>query len=206
MSQAKWRVVGRRIVTAAKALYHGISLVGFAEDAKTLWTGLGSVLVPMVLRFQQVREWLLDRTTYLLALEQIGEYGPWFTGSIFLLVLIRRAYLRGLPEVLEAEGLAEHREELAPVLPPRPDVDDEALVFRGLEEELFAVLEYLRNRDGKSSYKSLDLDGRMWALEDDLKKLDLRFPEPKEEGAKMLGLMKTGNLSRAREDFPVLPF
>ena len=206
MSQVKWRVVGRRIVTAAKALYHGISLVGFAEDAKTLWTGLGSVLVPMVLRFQQVREWLLDRTTYLLALEQIGEYGPWFTGAIFLLVLTRRAYLRGLPEVLEAEGLAEPREEPAPVLPPRPDVDDEALVFRGLEEELFAVLAYLRERDGNPSYTSLDLDARRWALEDDMKKLDLQFPEPKEEGARMLGLMKTGNLSRAREDFPLLPF
>ena len=205
MSQAKWRVVGRRIVTAAKALYHGISLVGFAEDAKTLWTGLGSVLVPMVLRFQQVREWLLDRTTYLLALEQIGEYGPWFTGSIFLLVLTRRAYLRGLPKVLEAEGLAKPEEPPAPVLPPRPDVYDEALVFRGLEEELFAVLEYLGEQDGNSSYR-LDLDGRMWALEDDLKKLGLRFPEPTKEGAKMLGLMKTGNLSRAREDFPFLPF
>ena len=196
----------RRIVTAAKALYHGISLVGFAEDAKTLWTGLGSVLAPMVLRFQQVREWLLDRTTYLLALEQIGEYGPWLTGSIFLLVLVRRAYLRGLPKVLEAEGLAEPREEPAPVLPPRPDVDDEVLVFRGLEEELLAVLQYLWEQNRNSSYKSLDLDGRMWALEDDLKKLDLRFPEPTEEGAKMLGLMKTGNLSRAREDLPLLLF
>ena len=206
MSQARWRVVGRRIGTAAKALYHGISLVGFAEDAKTLWTGLGSVLASMVLRFQQVREWLLNRTTYLLALEQIGEYGPWFTGSIFLVVLVRWAYLRGLPEVLEAEGLAEPREEPAPVLPPRPDVDDEARVFRGLEEELFAVLEYLGKRDGNSSYQCLDLAGRMWALEDDLKKLGLRFPEPKEEGARMLGLMKTGNLSRAREDFPFLPF
>ena len=204
MSQAKWRVVGRRLVTGAKALYHGISLVGFTEDAKTLWTGLGSVLVPMVLRFQQVREWLLDRTTYLLALEQIGEYGPWFTGSIFLLVLTRRAYLRGLPKVLEAEGLAEPREEPpAPVLPPRPDVDDEVLVFRGLEEELLAVLEYLWEQDG---HYSLDLDGRRWALEDDLKKLDLEFPKQREDGVRMLGLMKTGNLSRAREDLPLLPF
>ena len=149
----------------------------------------------------------MDRTTYLLALEQIGEYGPWFTGSLFLLVLTRRAYLRGLPKVLEAEGLAEPREEPPTlVLPPRPDVDDEALVFRGLEEELFAVLKYLWEGDGHSSYYSLALDGRRWALEDDLKKLDLQFPEQREEGAKMLGLMKTGNLSRAREDFPLLPF
>ena len=148
----------------------------------------------------------MDRTTYLLALEQIGEYGPWFTGSIFLLVLTRRAYLRGLPKVLEAAGLAEPREgPPAPVLPPRPDVDDEVLVFRGLEEELLAVLEYLWEQDGHPSY-SLDLDGRRWALEDDLKKLDLQFPEQREEGARMLGLMKTGNLSRAREDFPLLPF
>ena len=203
MSQARWRVVGRRIGSGAKALYHGISLVGFAEDAKTLWTGLGSVLVPMVLRFQQVREWLLDRTTYLFALEQIGEYGPWFTASIFLLVLTRRAYLRGLPKVLEAEGLAEPEEPPAPVLPPRPDVDDEVLVFRGLEEELLAVLEYLWEQDG---HYSLDLDGRRWALEDDLKKLDLEFPAQREDGVRMLGLMKTGNLSRAREDLPLLPF
>ena len=182
-------------------------MVGFWEDAKTVKAWAGGLVASLVFSFEQVRDWLVDRATYLFALEQIGEYGPWFTGSIFLLVLTRRAYLRGLPGVLEAEGLAEPREEPpAPVLPPRPDVAHEVLVFRGLEEELLAVLQYLWEQGVNSSYKSLDMDGRMWALEDDLKKLDLKFPEPTKEGAKMLGLMKTGNLSRAREDFPLLPF
>ena len=206
MSQVRWRIVGRRIGTAAKAWYHGISMVGFWEDAKTVKAWAGGLVASLVFSFEQVRDWLVDRATYLFALEQIGAYGPWLSGACMLFVLTRRAYLRGLPEVLEAEGLAEPREEPpAPVLPPRPDVDHEALVFRGLGEELFAVLEYLWERDGHSSY-SLDLDGRRWALEDDLRKLDLQFPEQREEGARMLGLMKTGNLSRAREDFPLLPF
>ena len=174
-------------------------MVGFWEDAKTVKAWAGGLVASLAFSFEQVRVWLMDRVTYLFALEQIGAYGPWLSGAFMLLVIVKGAYIRGLPEVLE---------EPAPVLPPRPDVDDEVLVFRGLEKELLAVLEYLWlwEQDGDSSNKSLDLDGRMWAIEDDLKKLDLRFPEPKEEGARMLGLMKTGNLSRAREDFPLLPY
>ena len=202
----KWRIVGRRIVITAKALYHGISLVGFADDAKTMWAGLGSVLTPMVLRFQQVREWLLERTTYLFALEQIGEYGPWVSGAIFLFILTRRTYLRGLPEVLEAEGLTESAtEDPAPELPAIPKVDEEVERFHALESEMLFILQYLPRRSSWSQSDVVARDSRMWALEDNLKEPGLQFPDPK-EGVKLLGLMTTGNLARARQVFPSLPF
>ena len=195
MSRARWRVVGRRIVIAVKALYHGISLVGLTEDTKTLWTGIGSIIAPAILRFQQVREWLLDRTTYLFALEQIGEYGPWASASIFLLVLMRRAYLRGLPDVLEAEGLTEPE----PATPDVTEVDE----FRQLANQMTAVYEYMVEANMDPNHHSAALEGSRWEIRDRLNSLGIEMPKLSDCG-QLLGLMRTGNLERAKRKFPTL--
>ena len=68
---------------------------------------------------------------------------------------------------------------------------------------MIVVLDYLLRDDQAPS--SADLEGRMWALKDNLQRLDLLLPD-REQGGKLLGLMKTGNLAKARRQFPGLPF
>ena len=167
---------------------------GTWEDLKTWRKILASGAALTLLHVNRLRELIVDADT---VLRLAGTVVPVTTTGFVAFKVLQGAVRRTNERMAEELGVVAEPPALPP--PPPTDVDE----FRKLEGEMIVVLDYLL-RDDQAPY-SADLEGRMWALKDNLQRLDLLLPD-REQGGKLLGLMKTGNLAKARRQFPDLPF
>lgn len=101
--------------------------------------------------------------------------------------------------------LVEPAEDVAPATRH----ENEAQEFRLLEEEAAFVLEYREELEdyGDSSWSSIS-ESRVYALEDKLKSLGVELPSQSnlDAMARLLGLIRNGNLDEARDRFLLLPY
>ena len=168
---------------------------GTWEDLKEWWRLLAAGAALTLLHVNRLRELIVDADT---VLRLAGTVVPITTTGFVAFKVLQGAVRRTNERMAEELGVVAERPARPP--PPSPtDVDE----FRKLEGEMIVVLDYLLRDDQAPS--SADLEGRMWALKDNLQRLDLLLPD-REQGGKLLGLMKTGNLAKARRQFPGLPF
>ena len=87
-------------------------------------------------------------------------------------------------------------------IPPITRYERETQEFRLLEEEAAFVLEYLEGVEIYENDRPSLLEARVYALEDNLKSLGVSFPKDDLDAmARLLGLIKNGNLDEARKEF-----
>ena len=187
-------------------------MVGFWEDAKTVKAWAGGLMTSLVFRFEQVRDWLVDRATYLFALEQIGSYGPWLSGACMLFVIVKGAYTRGLPAIQEADGI-EAVGGVGGAVPGQLATTPQ--LARSSDEELFAswadegveIISFCAHAEHYSDYNRVEGDVMLYAFIDKLASVGVHFPTDfenpgwRQEASALVGLMKNGSLEKARHIF-----
>ena len=162
---------------------------GTLDDIKYWKTLLGTALSFALLHIDRVREFIMamdfDRGLTLASI-----LVPVATTGIVVYRIIESAVLRTNSQ-LAAEALPT----------PKPLVataDIEAKEFRSLEPEMLAVIKYVE----EDEMYSVNMQAERYALDDKLDQLGVSFPEGDPESqAQLLGLMKTGNLDKARRLF-----
>ena len=162
---------------------------GTLDDIKYWKTLLGTALSFALLHIDRVREFIMamdfDRVLTLASI-----LVPVATTGIVVYRIIESAVLRTNSQ-LAAEALPT----------PKPLVataDIEAKEFRSLEPEMLAVIKYVE----EDEMYSVNMQAERYALDDKLDQLGVSFPEGDPESqAQLLGLMKTGNLDKARRRF-----
>ena len=181
---------------------------GTLDDIKYWKTLLGTALSFALLHIDRVREFIMamdfDRVLTLASI-----LVPVATTGIVVYRIIESAVLRTNSQ-LAAEALPTPKPLVATAvaaeaLPtPKPLVttaDIEAKKFRRLEPEMLAVITYVE----EDEMYSVNMEAQRYALNDKLDQLGVSFPEGDPESqAQLLGLMKTGNLDKARRLFRAL--
>lgn len=188
----------RTVLTVARVTLDGVLLVRSWDDIKQELTPLALGIGSFAFKYEQVREFLIDRATYLFLLEQMGTYGPPGFGVIAFLLFFWRAYSRGQ----RAENSGAEDDASSPV--PESSVHtehDDAQVFRKLEVRMLDALNYISRRNPLTHTSHEEVD--MLSLSHDLKKMGVSWVIPNSlVGVQIAALMRSGDLDEARKRFP----
>lgn len=202
---SEWKKRRRRAVTAVRILYHGFSVAGLREDIKRVWTWLAGWAASLPLLFERVRDWLTDPTTYQFLVARIG-YLPVLYGILLASLAIRKTYRRGL--AFNETERAQIPDSPSSQMPAQAD-PSEAGRFHNLADEAMTVTTFLISEAQYAPHQIAEHQVRFYALIDNLSGLGVMFPAEREHtnwrdhALMLVGLMRNGNLEKARTMFPL---
>ena len=209
----------QRVFVIARFMVHVVSFVNAGLTLEGAWEDLRAkpeivaLFLPFLLRYEWVREKLVDPATYVLAVELIGAYGPWVCTPLLLLLLGRRAYRRGRAiEEGRTEQIEAPRRESLSAEPPAPSDEadpSERELFASWADEALEFLQYWAAQDSYAPHVAVEYQTQFYSLVDRLSDVGVSFPtdlsHPDWQGhaAMLVGLMRNGNLEKAGRMFPL---
>ena len=216
---AKLKKWSQRVFATARFMVHVVSFVNAGLSLEGAWEDLKAkpeivaLFLPFLLRYEWVREKLIDPATYVLAVELIGAYGPWVCTPLLLLLLGRRAYRRGRAiEERQTQQIEAPRREPLSAEPPAPSDEadpPEGELFASWADEALEFLQYWVTEDSYAPHVGVEYQTRFFALVDRLSTVgvsfptDLSHPDWQGDAAMLVALMRNGNLEKARRMFPL---